>query len=71
MVDDTLLVCFIYSYCNELHYILALSFQLHHFLLGVSGTAELMDPLSLRHFCRQIIASLVSVHVQGSTLPPL
>lgn len=71
MFHDAPLMHLIYSYCNELHYILYLSFQVHHFLQGVSGTTKLMDPLSLRHFCRQIIASLVSVHVQGNTVPPL
>lgn len=68
---DAFFLCFISSSCNKLHYIPALSFQVYHFYQGVSGTAELIDPLSLGHFCRQIISPLVSVHVQGNTVPPL
>lgn len=41
---------FIYSHCDELHYLLTLSFLSHHFARGVSGTAVLMDPVSLGPF---------------------
>lgn len=50
MFYDSFSICFIYSYCDELYYLLNLSFQVYHFLQGVSGTVELMDPLSLGPF---------------------
>lgn len=46
------------------------SFEVYHFLRAVSGTAQLMDLLSLGCFCSQIIASLVSVHIQGNSVSP-
>lgn len=59
-------ICVIYLRCSE-----SLSFPVHHFLRAVSGTAELMDSLVPgSFFCGKIIASLVSVHVQGNTAPP-